>query len=61
MALACILAISAGVMVRSFISLLKVDLGFKPRDLIAVRVDPIGDSSHTNYLETVLVWAARSP
>ncbi len=53
-ALACILTISAGLMVRSFLNLLKVDLGFKPADLIAVRIDPVSAGSHTDYLENVL-------
>jgi predicted permease len=53
-ALACVLAISAALMVRSFSKLLTVDLGFQPRDLIAVRVDPSGEGSKANYLEEIL-------
>ena len=53
-ALACVLAISSGLMVRSFSNFLKVDLGFEPRDLIAVRVDPVCDGSQAGYLESVL-------
>ncbi|HYD83993.1 MAG TPA: FtsX-like permease family protein, partial [Opitutus sp.] len=53
-ALACVLTLSAGLMVRSFFNLLKVDLGFEPRDLIAMRIDPMIEGSHANYLESVL-------
>ncbi len=56
-ALACMLAISAGLMVRSLISLLRVDLGFQPENLIAVRVDPVvegGEEAVGNYLDRVL-------
>jgi predicted permease len=56
-ALACILAISAGLMVRSLVNLLRVDLGFAPDNLIAVRVDPViaGDwPAHVNYLDALL-------
>lgn len=56
-ALACMLSISAGLMVRSLMSLLRVDLGFQPENLIAVRVDPVvngGDEEVGNYLDAVL-------
>ncbi len=54
MALACGLAISAGLTVRSLFNLLKVDLGFAPRNLIAVRVDPVVTGSQANYLKSLL-------
>lgn len=53
-ALACVLTISAGLMVRSFFKLLKVDLGFQPAGLIAVRIDPTLGGSQANFLENVL-------
>ena len=53
-ALACVLTISAGLMVRSFFKLLKIDLGFQPVGLIAVRIDPTLGSSQANFLEDVL-------
>jgi predicted permease len=53
-AFACVLAISAGLMVRSFFNLLKVDLGFQPNDLVAVRVDPVINGSHASFLGLVL-------
>ena len=39
-AFACVLAISAGLMIRSLLNLIQVDLGFQPSRVIAVRVDP---------------------
>lgn len=55
-ALACMLAISAGLMVRSLMNLLRVDLGFVPENLVAVRVDPIvtGTTEHVVFLEQLL-------
>lgn len=56
-ALACMLAISAGLMVRSLLHLLRVDLGFVPQNLIAVRIDPVvagGQEASDNYLDLVL-------
>ena len=53
-ALACGLAISAGLAVRSLFNLLQADLGFEPRNLIAVRIDPVVSGSQVNYLEGLL-------
>ena len=53
-ALAGVLAISAGLIVRSFFNLMRVDLGFQPRDLIAVRIDPVGDNPAGDFLEEML-------
>jgi putative ABC transport system permease protein len=39
-ALACVLLVGAGLLVRSFNSLLQVNLGFQPRHAMAWRVDP---------------------
>ena len=38
--LACVLLIGAGLLIRSFVELLEVDLGFQPRRAVAWRVDP---------------------
>jgi len=38
--LACVLLVGAGLLVRSFVALLEVDLGFQPRRAVAWRVDP---------------------
>jgi predicted permease len=53
-ALAAILAVSAGLIVRSFFNLLRVDLGFQPRNLIAVRVDLAGDANRPENVEALL-------
>ena len=39
-ALACVLLVGAGLLFRSFIKLLDVDLGFSPERVISVRIDP---------------------
>jgi predicted permease len=39
-ALACVLLVCAGLLIRSFLSVLSVDLGFQPERAAAVRVDP---------------------
>jgi predicted permease len=52
-AFACILAISASLMIRSLFKLMHVDLGFQPSRIIAVRIDPPsfpGDA----YVQTIL-------
>ncbi len=39
-ALACVLMIGAGLLTRSFVQLLDVDLGFQPRNAVSLRIDP---------------------
>lgn len=39
-AFACVLLVGAGLLVRSFIRLLDVDLGFRPQNVAAIRIDP---------------------
>jgi predicted permease len=39
-ALACVLVVSTGLLVRSFLKVLDVDLGFRPERSIALRIDP---------------------
>jgi predicted permease len=39
-ALACVLLVGAGLLLRSFFRVLDVDLGFHPRGAVALRVDP---------------------
>ena len=41
-AFACVLVVGAGLLVRSFVRVLDVDLGFAPEHAITVRVDPEG-------------------
>jgi predicted permease len=45
-ALACVLLVGAGLLVRSFLRLLDVDLGFHPEQAVALRIDP--DRSYDN-------------
>lgn len=40
LSLACVLLVSAGLVMRSFLHILDVDLGFQPERAVAVRVDP---------------------
>jgi predicted permease len=57
-AFACVLLVGAGLLLRSFIRVLDVDLGFRPSSATTIRVDP--DSSHstreqkTTYFDEVL-------
>lgn len=39
-ALACVLLVGAGLLIRSFLRVLDVDLGFRPESAIALRIDP---------------------
>lgn len=57
-AFACVLLVGAGLLVRSFLHVLDVDLGFRPEHAAALRVDP--DSSYSTqaqvnaYIDEVL-------
>jgi predicted permease len=42
-ALACMLLVGSGLLVRSFLKLLEVDLGFRPEMVTAIRIDPDQD------------------
>ena len=39
-ALACVLLVGSGLLIRSFLKLLDVDLGFRPEMVTAIRIDP---------------------
>jgi predicted permease len=41
-AFACVLVVGAGLLVRSFVRVLDVDLGFRPSQAMTVRIDPDG-------------------
>jgi len=61
-ALACALAISAGLVVRSLYNVFRIDLGFKPENLIAVRIDPLIDQNQLPvYLESILDQTRAMP
>jgi hypothetical protein len=57
-AFACVLLVGAGLLVRSFIRVLDVDLGFRPANALTVRVDPEGayaaNEKRVPYLDEVL-------
>jgi putative ABC transport system permease protein len=59
-ALACVLLVSSGLLIRSFLKVLDVDLGFRPERLMAVRVDPDqqrafkSDQEFVAYIDEVL-------
>jgi predicted permease len=57
-AFACVLLVGAGLLVRSFIRVLDVDLGFRPSEALTVRVDPEGpyaaQDRRTPYIDEVL-------
>jgi len=57
-AFACVLVVGAGLLMRSLVRVLDVDLGFRPASAVTVRVDPEGAYSardrRTPYLNEVL-------
>jgi predicted permease len=57
-AFACVLLVGAGLLVRSFVRVLDVDLGFRPSNAVTVRVDPEGGyaarDKRTPYVDEVL-------
>jgi predicted permease len=50
-ALACVLLVGSGLLIRSFVKLLEVDLGFQPKRALAWRVDP------TRSFKSAADWA----
>lgn len=57
-AFACVLLVGAGLLLRSFIRVLDVDLGFRPSGAITIRVDPDGSydtqEKRNAYIDEVL-------
>jgi predicted permease len=57
-AFACVLLVSAGLLIRSFLRVLDVNLGFQPERAVAVRVDPSQDyktqTQQNAYFDEVL-------
>jgi predicted permease len=63
MALACVLVVSGGLLLRSFMSVLDVDLGFQPSGAIAWRVDPsrqLGNVAQANVFYDQLVASVQA-
>jgi predicted permease len=63
-ALACILLVGSGLLIRSFINVLEVDLGFRPERVMAVRVEPgrrLNDTTFVPYLDEVLRLTRQIP
>jgi len=57
-AFACVLLVGAGLLIRSFLRVLDVNLGFRPESAVAVRVDPArqlsGQAQQNAYFDEVL-------
>jgi len=57
-AFACVLLVGAGLLIRSFLQVLDVNLGFRPESAVAVRVDPArrlsGQTQQNAYFDEVL-------
>ncbi|HEU0124569.1 MAG TPA: ABC transporter permease [Bryobacteraceae bacterium] len=51
-ALACLLLVGSGLMIRSFLRVLDVDLGFQPSSTITIRIDP-----GRNFPDAATRWA----
>jgi len=64
-AFACVLLVSAGLLVRSFLRVLDVNLGFHPEHAATVRVDPDSrystQAQHNAYFDEVLRRARNIP
>ena len=64
-AFACVLLVGAGLLIRSLISVLDVDMGFEPSRAVAVRVDPeqrgMTREQRLAYLDEVLRLARAIP
>ena len=65
-ALACVLLVGSGLLIRSFLKVLDVDLGFRPERVVALRVDPDAnairsDTQFVAYVDEVLRLARHIP
>lgn len=64
-AFACVLLVGAGLLIRSFLSLVEVDLGFRPDHVTAVRIDPSRnfptDEARNAYYDEALRRARAIP
>ena len=53
-AFACVLLVGAGLLIRSFLRVLDVNLGFRPEQAATVRVDPDAQIHHASATECLL-------
>lgn len=65
-AMACLLLVGAGLLTRSFVNVLKVDLGFQPARVSAMRADPdrsmlASEEKFIGYVDAVLLAARAVP
>ena len=66
-ALACVLLVGSGLLIRSFLNVLDVDLGFRPERVVAVRVEPDrqggfkSDQEFVAYIDEVLALTRQIP
>jgi predicted permease len=64
-ALACVLLVGAGLLMRSFLRVLDVSLGFRPERAAAIRIDPTGQyttqAKRNAYYDEVLRLAKSVP
>ena len=59
-AFACVLLVGAGLLIRSFLRVLDVDMGFHPERAAAVRVDPDSRYSHAGAAERLFRRSAAA-
>src|SRR4029079_5287064 len=66
-ALACVLLVGSGLLIRSFLNVLDVDLGFRPEHVVAVRVEPDrpggfkSSKEFVAYIDQVLALTRQIP
>ncbi len=64
-AVACVLLVGAGLLVRSFVRLLEVDPGFVPDHAVAIRIDPArdlpGPEAQASYYAQLVESVSRIP
>jgi predicted permease len=65
-ALACVLVVGSGLLIRSFLNVLDVDLGFRPESVAALRVDPAkqwltSDDRFIAYVDEVIRLTKQVP
>jgi predicted permease len=56
MALACVLLVGTGLLIRSFLKVLDVDLGFRPEHVVALRVEPAAGGRSFNTTQDLIAY-----